>query len=115
MAKIYSLPEGFNAPELDFSKIEKYKQDEKQMREDLKKWCKKRNPTQECVGETISFPVADSSAEYMVAAIAPVELIHLPFWDAWTSEYAHKMTKKQIIQKVNGIKLLEKIFPKRCG
>lgn len=35
------------------------------------------------VGGIITFPVADGSAVYMVSKEKPLELIHIPFGDAW--------------------------------
>jgi hypothetical protein len=57
--------------------------------------------------------VADGYAQYMVASLSPVELIHLPLWDAWQFDYAGRLTKKDIIEKINQRKAMEKLFSKK--
>jgi hypothetical protein len=46
----------------------------------------------------------------MVAATKPVELIHLPFWDAWHSETAPLMTAKAIQDKIDQKIAMAKLF-----
>lgn len=113
MAKVFTLPEGFDAPDFDWKEIEKYKKDCADHTEKLKQWCLERNSEQECVGEVIRFPVADGTAEYMVAAIKPVQLIHLPYWDAYQSETADLMTATAIKEKIRQAKALEDLFSKK--
>ncbi len=110
MAKIYSLPEGFEAPDFNWEDIDKYNKDCAEVTAKVKQWCIDRNPNQECVGEVITFPVADGTAEYMVAAIKPVELIHLPYWDAYQSETAPLMTAKAVKDKIKQTKALADLF-----
>jgi hypothetical protein len=113
MAKVYTLPDGFEAPNFDYKDISKYEKNCAEHSEKLKKWCVERNPEQECVGEIIRFPVADGKAEYMVAAIKPVQLIHLPYWDAYQSETADLMTGKAIKEKIANEKALAELFAKK--
>jgi hypothetical protein len=61
----------------------------------------------------IQFPVADGYAQYMVASLSPVELIHLPLWDAWEYQYVERLTKKDIVEKINQRKAMDKLFPAR--
>jgi hypothetical protein len=110
MAKIYNLPDGFEAPKLNFSKMDEYRTACAKLEEDLKAWLLKRNNA-EHVGEIIRFPVADGYAEYMVAALKPVELVHLPLWDAWDFQYAHRLTAKDVKEKIQQAKALQRIFP----
>lgn len=113
MAKVYLLPEGFEAPDFNWEDIPQYEKACADLTTNLKKWCIERNPDQKNVGEVIKFPVADGNAEYMVAATKPVQLIHLPFWDAWQSENAELMTAKAIQDKVDhNIKLAKLFAPK---
>jgi hypothetical protein len=109
MAKVYLLPDGFNAPDFNWEDINQYEKDCAELTERLKKWCIERN-NQKNVGEIIKFPVADGYAEYMVAATKPVELIHLPFWDAWHSETAPLMTATAIQQKIDQKIAMDKLF-----
>ena len=113
MAKIFSLPDGFDAPKFDWKEVEKYNRECADHTVKLKEWCIERNPEQKNVGEVIRFPVADGTAEYMVAAIKPVQLIHLPYWDAYQSETAPLMTAKAIQVKVDQAKALKDLFSKK--
>ena len=111
MAKVYLLPDDFQAPDFNWQDIEKYTKDCVEHTERLKKWCIERND-QKNVGAVIKFQVADGYAEYMVAATKPVQLIHLPYWDGYQSEFAHLMTAKAIQQKIDQEIALAKIFSK---
>lgn len=113
MGKVYVLPEGFKAPEFNWENTPQYEKDCADLTARLKDWCVKRNSEQECVGEVIHFPVADGRAEYMVAAIKPVELIHLPFWDGWNYEYAHRLTGSDVKLKVKQQNALNDLFSKK--
>jgi hypothetical protein len=113
MAKVFILPDGFEAPEFNWEDIEQYKKDCAEHTQRIKQWCVERNPNQVNVGVIIKFPVADGYAEYMVAATKPVQLIHLPYWDAWQSETAELMTANAIQQKVDQQVAMEKLFAPR--
>lgn len=43
----------------------------------------------------------------------PVQLIHLPFWDAYQSETASLMTAKAIQEKINQAIAWAKLFSKK--
>ena len=109
MAKVFTLPHGFDAPDFNWEDIEQYNKDCADLTDRLKKWCIERND-QKSVGEIIKFQVADGYAEYMVASTIPVQLIHLPFWDAYESEFAHLMTAKAVQDKINQTIAFEKLF-----
>jgi hypothetical protein len=109
MGKIYSAPDGIEIPKLDFKNVKAYEEDCKRFEQELRDFCIKRNPS-EHVGEIISFPVADGKAQYMVAALSPIELIHLPLWDGYEFEFAHRLTKKDIIERIKNQKSIEKFF-----
>jgi hypothetical protein len=113
MAKVFLLPDGFEAPEFDWQNIEKYQKDCAEHTAKLKEWCLNRNPSQKNVGEVIKFQVADGYAEYMVAAIKPVQLLHLPYMDAYQSETAPLMTAKAIQDKIDQARAMEKLFNKK--
>ena len=112
MAKVYLLPDGFNAPDFNWEDINQYEKDCTELTERLKKWCIERN-NQKNVGEVIKFQVADGYAEYMVASTKPVQLIHLPFWDGYQSETAPLMTAKAIQDKVDQANAMAKLFSKK--
>lgn len=109
MAKVFTLPHGFDAPDFNWEDIEQYNKDCADLTDRLKKWCIERN-NQKSVGEIIKFQVADGYAEYMVASTIPVQLIHLPFWDAYESEFAHLMTAKAVQDKIDQTIAFEKLF-----
>lgn len=112
MAKVYLLPDGFNAPDFNWEDINQYEKDCAELTERLKKWCIERN-NQKNVGEIIKFQVADGYAEYMVASTKPVQLIHLPFWDGYQSETAPLMTATAIQQKIDQAIAMAKLFAKK--
>ena len=114
MAKIFSPPDTIKIPELSFEDIKDYEKACKEYVEDLKQWCIRRaengGADTQYIGEVIRFPVADGYAEYMVAAFKPIQLIHIPLWDAWEFDYANRLTKKDIIDKINQQNSLKKLF-----
>ncbi len=110
MATIFNSPDGVKVPELDFRNIEQYEKDCKTYKTELKAWLNKNGFNGKNVGEIIQFPVADSYAEYMVASMKPVKLVHIPLWDAWHFEYAHLMTAKEVQAKIDQQNSLKKLF-----
>ncbi len=112
MAKIYDAPEGIETPVLNFSKIAEYRQACDKFKEDLKAFLLKRNNA-EHVGEIIRFPVADGYAEYMVAAMKPLQLVHIPLGDAWEFQYAHRLTAKDVKEKIQQGKILKELATKK--
>lgn len=113
MAKVFLLPSGFEAPVFDWQDVDKYNKECADHTAKLKEWCINRNRGQKNVGEVIRFQVADGYAEYMVAAIKPVQLLHLPYMDGYQSETAPLMTAKAIQTKVDQEKAMAKLFGPR--
>lgn len=113
MATIYSHPKEIKVPSLSFNKVGEYQEECKRFKEELKNFLLKRNPIGKNVGEVIQFPVADSYAEYMVASMKPLSLVHIPLGDAWSFEYAHRLTTKDVQDKINQAKALAKLFAKK--
>lgn len=112
MAQIFNPPDVIKLPSLDFSKIAQYKEDSKKYIENLQAFLKRRKNGKN-VGEIIRFPVADGYAEYMVASMRPLELVHIPLGDAWNFEYAHRLTAKDVQEKIDQQKALEELFNKK--
>lgn len=116
MATIYSAPEGYDAPEMNFKN---FNRDEWLKKENgyiarLAEWCRNRNPNDhEYVGKIIRFPVADGYAIYMVASLKPVQLIHVELGDAWHFQYAKNLTKKDVMEEVKRLEALNKLFSKK--
>lgn len=112
MATIFNSPDQVKVPELDFKNFEQYEKDCEKYKEDLKTWLNKNGYNGKNVGEIIQFPVADGYAEYMVASMKPVKLVHLPLMDAWRFQYVHLMTAKEIQAKIDGQNRLKELFKK---
>ena len=110
MAKIYTAPDSIVLPKLDFANVAQYRTDCDKYIEDLKAFALKRNNSKN-VGETIQFPVADGYAQYMVLGMKPLELVHIPLWDAWDYQYVNRLTAKDVNEKIAGQKAMEKLFP----
>ena len=111
MAKIYSAPKSLEDKLPSFVNFDRetYFKQEEEYRSELKKILLNRKKGKN-VGEIVRFPVADSHAEYMVASMRPLELVHVPLGDAWDFEYAHLLTAKEINQKIEQQKALKKLF-----
>lgn len=115
MAKIYSPPEGFEAPELDikgdvqdyFKACDDYvKRLQESVRASYGSVCPE-------AGEIIAFPVADGKARYVVARLKPVELIHIDTGDAYHFEYVHRLTAKDVREEIRKVKALDALFSRR--
>lgn len=115
MAKIYNTPKEVSVPEISFSDFQGYQKKCEEFKENLKEFLKKRNSKDEEVGEVIGFPVADGTAEYMVASMKPLELVHLPLMDAYQFQYANRLTAKDVKQEIANKKALEALFSRKKG
>ena len=114
MAKIFSAPNSIPLPQWSIKKThQENMSEEKAYLDQLKDMLTKRKPTQKLVGEIIQFPTADSYAQYMVASMTPLELVHIPLGDAWDFQYAHRLTKKDVEEKIKNQKALEELFKKK--
>ena len=121
MAKIYDAPQEMETPDFTYDKngrpdIKKYKQDNEKYIKELKVLLLKRKNIlsgtkgRKYVGEIIRFPVADGHAEYMVASMSPLELVHLPLSDAWNFEYVHLLTIKEVTERLVAEKKMKELF-----
>lgn len=114
MGKIFRAPSSVAMPSWDFKKTyEENVLEENNYLAALKDMLTKRKPTQKLVGEIIKFQVADGYAQYMVASMTPLELVHIPLGDAWDFHYAHRLTKKDVEEKIKNQKALEELFKKK--
>lgn len=113
MGKIYKAPDTIELPKVDFGKYnrEEEKKKEDKYLSDLAAWCKKRKD-QQYVGEVVRFPHADGYAQYMVASIKPLELVHLELGDAWDLPYIERLKAKDIIEKIEREKAFAEIWAK---
>lgn len=116
MAKVYAPPQSIPQPDYTIVTQKSFEEYEKAIKEYLKKlkeWCKKRKPRGQLVGEIIRFPVADGHAEYMVASLSPLELIHIPLGDAWHFQWIGKINSKDVRQMIESEKALIKLFQEK--
>ena len=121
MAKIYDAPQEMETPDFAYDQnghwdCKKYKQDNEKYIKELKVLLLKRKnilsgtKERKYVGEIIRFPVADGHAEYMVASMNPLELVHLPLSDAWNFEYVHLLTAKEVTERLVAEKKMKELF-----
>jgi len=113
MGTVYNLPKNIEPPVYKWSEGRDVNQAiEDKFISEVKDFCLKRSPNKEYVGETIQFPAADGYAVYMIANLSPVELIHLPIGDAWEFQYANRITKADIIEKLKAEKRMQEFLKK---
>jgi hypothetical protein len=117
MAKIFSPPKSLKEPNLSFENIPQYKSECEKYMQDLKEILLKnahvkQKPTTN-IGEVIQFPVADGYAQYMVASMKPLELVHIPLSDAWHFQYANRLTAKDVQEEIDQQKAINKLFSKK--
>lgn len=102
MGKIYNAPDSIVKPKWDCTREE-----EEKYLNDISEFCKKRNPSKN-VGEVLRIPYADGHAIYVIASMSPVQLVHIATGDAWDYPMAHRLTKKDIEQRLSFNKLFTK-------
>lgn len=117
MGRIYASPKELNEPQIggpkfDFDAYEK-ECDAYLIR--LRDWCLKRNPRGgKYVGKIARFGVADGYAQYMVAGIRPVELVHIAIMDAYQFPYVDRLKAKDITTLIDHSEELEKLFARKA-
>ncbi len=109
--KIYSGINGVPVPEPDYKN---YDFDREEAREEeyikgIKARCIARNGSKSpYVGKEVGFPCADGYARYVV--LSSKELVHLAVGDAWDYPYAHRLTFKDIKEKIDRGESIRKLF-----
>ena len=117
MATIFRAPESIKVP--SFSKYlvngkfdrEAHAKAEETYLAELKAMLLKRKKGKN-VGEVVQFPCADSYAQYMVASMRPLELVHVPLGDAWDYPYISRLTATDIQAKIDQQQALNKLYKK---
>jgi len=114
-AKIYSAPKEIKEPTFNFENFnqKKHQEQEDKYIADLKAYLAEKGYTGKNAGETISFPVADSQAVYMIVSMRPLQLMHVPVGDAWSFQYVDRLTAKDVQQKIDQKIAIAKIFSDR--
>ena len=111
-AKIYQTPTEIKLPVMDFANFDRdtYDKSVKEYEANLRTYLKEYGYKGKNAGEIIHFPVADSTAQYMVIQMRPLKMFHLPIADAWTYQYVHLLTAKEIQIKIDTAKEMAKLF-----
>jgi len=112
MAKIYNVPEQVMLPSNTFENVNDWQKNDDNFIDNLRDWLLANGYVGKNVGEIIQFPVADGYAQYMILSMKPVSLIHLPLGDAWSYEYVHLLTAKEVNARLEQKKAMEKLFSK---
>lgn len=110
MAKILNPPAIIPVPEFNWKDIPAYEQACDTFRNSLRRLLKSRSQSK-YAGEIIRFPVADSHAEYMVANLRPLELVHIPLWDAWHYDQAQSLRTIDVLNNIERMHYLARIKP----
>ncbi len=92
MAKVFDPPKQIKPPAFN---MDTYKADEAKFIKELKDFVTKRKPGKN-VGEIVRFSVADGNAEYMIASMSPLELVHIPLGDAYHYQHIGRLKVKDI-------------------
>ena len=91
MAEVYTTPKGFRSPPeyADF-RMDKsldhdaFRKAEDEWLKELAEWCLTNTDSRsDLIGQIVSFPRGDGSAQYMVFRTKPLTLLHIPLGDAW--------------------------------
>lgn len=112
-AQVFSAPEEVKQPNYDFQNVKAWKEQEETYIKEVKNFLAKKGYTGKNAGEIIQFPVADGYAQYMVASMRPLMLVHLPLGDAWDWQFAHLLTAKEVQQKIDQRKAINEMFSKK--
>jgi hypothetical protein len=101
MAKVYGPPRELPVPEMDFEHFDwkAWQRTEAEYIGKLRQYCTEHG-SGDCKGETITFPVADGHAIYMVYSLSPAVLIHIPLGDAWQYRGIEHFSARGLRQEV---------------
>lgn len=116
--KLYALPAEVPAPKFDFNDgIDNYDAKCEQHRADLKAWLEANGWSGKNTGRTVSFPVADGKAEYMIAQAGSRTgrstcIFHLPYLDGYHYLGAEKFSFKELLGKADSEEALAALFKK---
>lgn len=123
-AKVYAAPSSIveprwsnpDSPGNGYDR-EWYDQENERYEADIKTWLLSQGWTGPYAGELIHFPVADGSADYMVAKLRPLTLIHMNWGDAWNADriLMNGLTAADVKERVDGNRRLQALFAKRSN
>ena len=104
MAKIFKVPANIS---YEFS-IENWEEAETKYKQEVKDFVLSIRKPSKNVGEIVKFSVADGYAEYMIASMRPLELIHLEHGDGYRFMMDHKLDAKTVNAYLSFEKSLKK-------
>jgi hypothetical protein len=112
MGKIYRAPEEcLKKPEYSqYKDFNKYQNAREKYIADIQSWAKSQNPSCPESGKEICFPVADGQARYIVVSLKPVCLIHDDTGDAYSYQYAHRLTAADVRKEIKKVEAMNKLF-----
>lgn len=111
--KIYSLPVELekSVPQITSDFVyEVYSEAIKAHKAKVKEYLHRIGYTGRHTGKIYSTPVADGSAEYMVADGSGSFLLHLPYGDAYHDPYVVYLPKKEILKRIDARSKFSKLF-----
>ena len=107
--QVFSAPEEIKVPCISKYLVngkfdhEGYNKAEAEYLAELKAMLLRRSDTKN-VGEIIQIPYADSYAQYMVAGMKPLQLVHIPLGDAWDTSLVNGMTAEDVQARIDARK-----------
>ena len=114
--KVYSSPVEFGQPDYSHydSLVEQAR--EKQHTEDVAAWGRANGYAGANTGKIVRFGVADGYAQYMLFDGSRGScLIHLPYGDAYSFQYASKLSKKDVLEKIRQEDVVSSMFAKKAA
>lgn len=111
MAKAFSSPVEYTFP-TDFKQWQEH---DAAYIEAVRDELHERGYNEEYTGSVIRFPIADGYAQYMVASMKPLRLVHLPIGDAWQIPVAHMrgLRADEVKARIGYEKNLDAIFGRK--
>ena len=115
--KVYSLPDEVTFPQPDYRNYDVQREQEREAahQERVKKWLIEQGYKGKRTGEILQIGHADGYAQYMLAEGSRSFLVHLPYGDAWDSPLANKLTKSEVLRRIENTKALREMFSKKKG
>lgn len=116
--KVFRLPEGVPAPEVDYAnfELEQMRRDEEEHIARLKAWLIERGYDGQNTGRILSTPVADGHASYMLAEHGSDSfLVHLPYGDAYQDRNVQFLPKEEVLARLDAQDRMREIFQRAAA
>lgn len=97
MAKVFGPPASMVIPQFDhLAAPNDYELKCQQFEADLREYIAANYKPSKRRGQIVQFQVADGYAQYMVASMRPLVLIHLPLGDGYSFPYVNRLKAEDI-------------------